>query len=267
MKFGFIGAGNMGSAIFRGMIKSGYKKSEDIYIYDLNSEKLDIYSKELKINIASDYIDLISNSDVIILSVKPNVIKTVLEKVSNYIKEYKPLIVSIAAGITIKSIEEVIGNELPIIRVMPNINAEIGFSTTAYCGNDSSKENHKKIIKECFESVGYAIEIDESKFSIFAGIAGCSPAYVYLFIDSLARGAQKAGMDKKTALKIAANAVFGSAKMVIESNIHPHELIDKVCSPGGTTIEGICTLNEFNFEAGIVKAVENSIKKDSLLNN
>lgn len=265
MNYGFIGAGNMGSAIFKGMIKSGFAEGKNIYIYDNNKEMTLKYKNELNINICDSYEDLIYSVDTVILAVKPNIFKTLLPEISKYIERYSPLIVSIAAGISLDKISELIGFETPIVRVMPNINAEISMSTTAYCGNSKATKENIETVKNCFNSVGYTVQLEEEKFPIFSAIAGCSPAYVYLFIDSLAKGAQKAGLNKKAALEIAANAVLGSTQMLINSKEHPWELIDKVCSPGGTTIEGICTLEEYKFESAVVKAVENSINKDKSL--
>lgn len=266
MNFGFIGAGNMASAIFKGMLDNNYTNSKNIFIYDTDSEKLKLYLNTLDINICSSYADIINNSDILIIAVKPNIVPTLLPEISDYIKEKKILVVSIAAGITIKTIENLLGFKVPIVRVMPNINAEICLSTTAYCTNDIVTFEESQVIQQCFEAIGYVTKIEENEFAVFAAIAGCSPAYAYLFIDSLAKGAQKYGMNKKKALEIAANAVLGSAKMLANSKMHPWELIDKVCSPGGTTIEGICTLEEYKFESGIVKAVENSILKDKNMN-
>lgn len=266
MKLGFIGVGNMGGAIFKGFVKNNAVKPENIYLYDLNSSILEKYKDDFNVNISKSYDDLLSKTDAILLAVKPNVFSSVLSDISKYIKQYKPLILSIAAGITIESIEDMLGFNTSVIRIMPNINAEICESTTALCKNSLVSEKQFNEIKNCFNAIGHAIEIDEKQFAIFAAIAGCSPAYVYMFIDALAKGALKAGMNKKQAIEIAASAVYGSAKMILESGLHPKELADKVCSPGGTTIEGVCTLDDYKFETGIVKAVENSIKKDYELN-
>jgi len=263
VKIGFIGSGNMGGAIFKGFIKNNAVKAEDIYIYRLSKEKLMKDADEYGINAAQSYSELISKTDCIIMAVKPNVLRNLLTEISAYINN--KLIVSIAAGVEIAEIEKLLGFKAPIIRVMPNINAEICMSATAYCCNDMVSSEQIEFITSIFNKIGMTAEIEEDKFAIFSAIAGCSPAYVYLFIDSLAKGAQKLGMNKKQALKIAAYAALGSSKMLIDSDMHPCELADRVCSPGGTTIEGLCTLEDYRFESALVKAVEASVKKDKIL--
>ncbi|MDE6182255.1 MAG: pyrroline-5-carboxylate reductase [Eubacteriales bacterium] len=267
MKIGFLGIGNMGSAILKGILKNGIDANE-IYAYDVDKERLNKIKSELNINICFTYESLINSIDCIILAIKPNIFKNVLKEIAPILKANNTLIVSIAAGLEINSIKEMLNNKFaPIIRIMPNINAEICMATSAYCYSEEVGEEELDEVVSYFEKIGSIYYIEEEKFSIFTAIAGCSPAYVYLFIDSLAKGAQKMGLPKKLALEIATNAVIGSANMINKSSKHPWELIDNVCSPGGTTIEGICTLEENNFQQTIVKAVENSIIKDNKLNN
>ena len=266
MKLGFIGAGNMAGAIFKGFIKAKSADPKDIYIIRNNAELLQQQESEFGINGCSDYDELIEKSDVVFLGVKPAAFPALLEKIKGSLEKKKPIVVSMAAGMTIASIEEMLGFKPSLIRIMPNINAEILMSATACCGNSRTSSEQLQIVKKYMSSIGLAVEIPENQFPIFTAIAGCSPAYVYMFIDALARGAQKMGMNKKQALEISAQAVVGSASMYMKSGLHPAELTDKVCSPGGTTIEGVCTLDEYKFTAGIVKAVENSVIKDALLN-
>lgn len=263
MKIGFIGAGNMGGAIFRGFIKNNAFEPKNIHIYRKNMDKLKEDAKNLGITAEDSAVNLVKNVDCVVLAVKPNMFPSVIEEIKEEVKAKGSLIVSIAAGLSTENIKEMFGFDLSIIRIMPNINAEICLSTSACCYNKLVEENQLKAIKEAFGKIGYITEVEESKFAIFTAIAGCSPAYVYLFIDSLAKGAQKLGMSKKQALEIATSAVIGSAKMLEASEgEHPWSLIDKVCSPGGTTIEGVCTLEEYKFESAVVKAVENSVIKD-----
>ncbi|WP_250278866.1 pyrroline-5-carboxylate reductase [[Clostridium] colinum] len=264
MKIGFIGTGNMGSAILKGVLNSGLS-SKNVYIYDLDIEKCKSLQSIYNINICDNYESLISASDLLIFAIKPDVILNVISETRSYINLYKPIVVSIAAGVELDSISNIINNpEIGIVRIMPNINAEINLSTSAYCYRNLEEESVNKVL-DLFRKIGTVFYIPENKFNIFTAIAGCSPAYIYLFLDSLAKGAQKMGLNKKEALDIAIDTLIGSAKMLKHSKKHPWELIDAVCSPGGTTIEGICTLEENNFQQAVVKAVENSIKKDILL--
>lgn len=266
MKIGFLGIGNMGSAILRGFLKNGMNFN-DIYVYDIDKDRLNKIKAELNVNICTTYEDLINSIDCIILAIKPNLFKSILQHISPNLKNNKTLIVSIAAGLDIDSIKQMLNNQsAPIIRIMPNINAEICMATSAYCYSKEVSEEALDEITSYFEKIGSIYYIEEEKFNVFTAIAGCSPAYVYLFIDSLAKGAQKMGLGKNLSLEIATNAVIGSANMMKQSSKHPWDLIDSVCSPGGTTIEGVCTLENGNFQQTIVKAVENSIIKDNMLN-
>lgn len=266
MKLGFIGAGNMGGAIIRGFIKSGKVKAQDIYVTRKDKAALKRMSDELGIMTCENSCDIAKECDVIFMAVKPIMFADIICEIKDIVKSKCPLVVSMAAGITTESIKNMFGFNLRIVRVMPNINAEILMSATSVCKNETASIEDIKLIKELFSLIGLATEVTENLFPVFSAIAGCSPAYVYTFIDALARGAQKMGMNKQQALEIAATAVVGSAEMYLKSDKHPQVLVDKVCSPGGTTIEGLCTLEEYKFTAGIVKAVENIVNKDKKLN-
>lgn len=265
MKLGFIGAGNMAGAIFKGLIVSDTVKPQDIMIIRNDRKLQEKQAEELGVISCDTYDELIENSDIVFLGVKPAAFPTLLDTIKDKLEMHKPLVVSMAAGMSMSSIQDMLGFKPSLIRIMPNINAEILMSATAYCGNSNASSEQLDTVKKLLSAIGLAVEIPEAQFAIFTAIAGCSPAYVYMFIDALARGAQKLGMNKKQALEISAQAVIGSASMYAKSGMHPAELTDKVCSPGGTTIEGVCTLDEYKFTAGIVKAVENSVIKDAML--
>ena len=152
-------------------------------------------------------------------------------------------------------------NENPIVRVMPNVNAMIGEGAAAVCGNKFPSKEQVNFVVEMFNAIGMAMELPENYFSVYTAIAGSSPAYAYLFIDSLARGAVKNGLPKDIATKIAAQAVLGSAKMILESDEDPWVLINKVCSPGGTTVAGLVALEDEAFISTVIKGVDATIKK------
>lgn len=261
MKLGFVGCGNMGEAIIQGIIKNKTELPENIYILRKNREKLKATASKYGINPTASIKELAENAELIILAVKPNIILNIVKELSPYITE-KKIIVSIAAGIAIEDIEKLLPVNVPVVRTMPNINAAIGSSATALCMNNAADENTKDLICKYFGAIGYITEIEEDKFPVFSAIAGCSPAYVFMFINALAEAALKAGMNKKQALDIAAAAVMGSASMYLNSKKHPLELADMVCSPGGTTIEGVYALYENGFDSAVMKAVESSINKE-----
>jgi pyrroline-5-carboxylate reductase len=257
--YGFIGAGNMATAIIKGMLKSGLAEPERIFYYD-------IINKNLEATKTKSIEELISGSDIIILAVKPHILPEVLEKNCEALKS--KLLISIAAGTPIKKIESFFGAVKPgIVRVMPNVAASIGESMSAICHNAAVSRNDVFEAKKIFESVGEVVETEERLFAAFAAIASASLAFTFRYIDALANAGLKAGFAKTDAIKIAAQAVFGSAKLVLETRELPAVLTDNVTSPGGTTIEGVASLAESAFESAVIKAVDAVINKDLQLQN
>lgn len=259
---GFIGAGNMATAIIKGVISSNFLPANEIVIYDISSNRCNELSKELGVNIAESASDVVTQSSQIVLAVKPNVLAAVLDDLKEFADN--KLFISIAAGKSLAFIEEHLG-KAKIVRVMPNINAVVGEAISAFCANDKVEDDDKAFAEKLLCSFGEAVELAEDKFSIYSAIGGCSPAYAYMFIDSMARAAVKNGMTKADALKVSAQAVLGSAKMILESGEHPWSLVDKVCSPGGTTIEGVAALEENAFQSTVTKAIEAAYNKDKRL--
>lgn len=259
---GFIGAGNMASAIIKGICQSNFLNSGEIAVFDLDKSKTQALSASLGVTVMSSAKEIAEKCDKIVLAVKPNVIASVLSDIEKEARKKNPLFISIAAGKTTEYLLSCLGFEGRIIRVMPNINALVGAAVSGYCGTENTTKEDMSFVKSFCECFGTAVEIGENLFPIFSVIGGCSPAYTYMYIDSLARAAVKNGMSKKQALQIAAQAVLGSAKTILSSDEHPWELVDRVCSPGGTTIEGVASLQKDGFEAAVINAVEESYKKD-----
>lgn len=261
MKLGFIGCGNMAKAIINAVIKENIVQSTDIYASAKDFEKLSEYALEMQINPLSDNEKVVKKSDVVLLCVKPQMFETVFSLISA--DDFKnKIIVSIAAGKSIKSIEKIIGSNKKIARIMPNLNATISNSVTAFCANNNCDFDDINIIKKIFLSIGNVYEIDEKDFSAFSAVACCSPAFTFMYIDSLYKTAVELGLEEKTALECAANSVIGSAELLLNSNDSPETLVKKVCSPGGTTIEGVKSLNENKFEKTVNEAVKSSYKRD-----
>lgn len=258
---GFIGSGNMASAIIRGMLHSGVEAC-DVGVYDIDGKKTAALSDEIGIRAFSSTNELISSCDTVVLAVKPNVFPDLLPAIREKLEKYDPLVISIAAGKTLEYITSLLCYTPKLVRIMPNINAKVCEAISAYCANDRVSKNELQTVETFCSCFGKGIEIREELFPIYSAIAGCSPAYAYMFIDSMARAAVKNGMPKKQALEISAQAVMGSAKMILESGTHPWQLVDEVCSPGGTTIEGVASLQNDGFEAAVIKAVEASYNKD-----
>lgn len=265
MKIGFIGCGNMATAIISGIISNKFISGSDINVFDINSSSLETAKEKYGINLCSDENEVVKKSEIVILAVKPNIIQCVLEKVYTALGEVSPLLISIAAGKTLDYIAECTAAKCRTIRVMPNINAKVGEAICAYCANALATDEDKRTVDSMLSCIGKSLEIDEKFFPLFGVIGGCAPAFTYMYIDALARAAVKNGMKKDEALKIAAQTVYGSAKMILESDAHPWELIDNVCSPGGTTIEGVTSLQADGFENAVHNAVDKALEKDKKL--
>jgi len=259
---GFIGCGNMAGAIIKGLASSGKFEPTDIAVFDICREKAQSLAKELSINIMESEKEVAEKCDKVVLAVKPDVFASLLSKIGEELKANDPLIISIAAGKTTEFITSLLPYSPRLIRIMPNINAKVQAAISAFCGNERATEEDKAFVSEFCSAFGRGIFIAEKNFSIYSAIGGCSPAFAFMFIDSLARAAVKNGMTKAEALETAAQAVLGSAKLILESDEHPWKLVDAVCSPGGTTIEGVCALQEKGFEAAVEAAVEAAYNKD-----
>ncbi|WP_042274848.1 pyrroline-5-carboxylate reductase [[Clostridium] dakarense] len=257
---GFIGSGNMAKAMIGGIVKSGLVNSENIISSDLNEKTLKSIKNEFNINTTTKSDEVVKNSDIVIVAVKPNIYDVVLESVKDFIDSDK-IIVTIAAGKTISSIENVIGKDKKIIRTMPNTPALVNEGMSAICPNKNIIDEELEIVKSIFSSFGKAEVVNEYLIDSVIGVSGSSPAYVFMFIEAMADAAVLNGMPRNQAYKFAAQAVMGSAKMVLETGIHPGELKDMVCSPGGTTIEAVKTLENKGFRSCVIDAVTDCIKK------
>lgn len=259
-KVGFIGCGNMGSSMVGGLIKSGFLKSEEIIV----STKTEASSKKLrdefKVATTLDSKTVAKESETIILAVKPNMYKSVVEEIKSELTEDK-LIITIAAGISIENMEEWLGDDLKIIRTMPNTPALVGQAMSAVCPNKNVSEEELKYCINIFESFGECEVLEEKYFDGFIAVAGSSPAYVFMFIEAMADGAVKLGIPRAKAYKMAAQSVLGSAKMVLETGRHPGELKDMVCSPAGTTIDAVVELEKLGFRNSVIQAMDKCAEK------
>ncbi|KGR83391.1 pyrroline-5-carboxylate reductase [Lysinibacillus odysseyi] len=264
MNYGFIGLGNMATAIIKGMAAS--KKFDTNHLYGMNRsyEKTDELVQQYGIQGCTTIEELMKKVDVVVLAVKPQVLSSILPTVKAFLRKNQ-IVISIAAGKSLAYLQEQLDGHPSIFRVMPNINAIIGASTSCYSTPASTSNAHKQLIEEMFETIGTIVELPENLFSIFTTIGCASPAFTYLYIDSLARAAVREGMPKEMALEIAASSVLGSAKMILESKEHPMALVDQVCSPGGTTIQGVTSLQANRFEGVIHDAVMAVTRKDHSL--
>lgn len=271
MRYGFIGAGNMVSSILNGVL--GIQK-ENKTAFKIEQKDISITSKTVttarKLNemlgggcvVCEDSQSMVADCDVIILGVKPHILIDVFPKIKEKIKEKNTLIVTIAAGKKMEFYQEQLGSEVKLVRVMPNINGEVGMATSCFCCSETVTEKEKTTVKSLFETIGTMTEIDESVFPIFQGLAGSSIAFAYLYINALADGAVKAGMPKKQALSIIADSMIGCGTMVNKTEEHPISIVDRICSPKGVTIEGVTVLEEAGFSAALRSGFSAMIEKD-----
>lgn len=258
---GFIGGGNMGGAIMSGLVSTGTFQAENIIAYDVLQSALDKLSAEIGIRTTNSLELLAEESDIIVLAVKPQILPGVLEQYGEKITKDK-LVISIAAGITMARLTGLLSAEHKIVRVMPNTPAMVGEGMSGVCVNENVSSEETELVMKIFNSFGKAELIPEKLIDAVVGVSGSSPAYVYMFIEALADGAVREGMPRAQAYKFAAQAVLGSAKMVLESGKHPGELKDMVCSPAGTTIMAVQALEERGFRAAVSEAVHVSAEKN-----
>jgi pyrroline-5-carboxylate reductase len=260
-KIGFLGAGKMSSAIIRGLIKFGVP-SENISAGERWAPAAETARKEFGIYVTEDNSDIVKRSDILIIAVKP---KDIGEALSTAGDTKNKLFISIAAGMTLENLEKLVGINARIIRVMPNICATVLQSATGISRGENATDEDTAIALEIFSAIGIAMETPENLLDAVTGLSGSGPAYIFQIIEALADGGVYKGLDRKTAQLLAAQTVLGAAAMVIETGQHPGELKDMVCSPGGTTIEGVSVLEHHGVRAAFIDAVIASAEKSEQL--
>jgi pyrroline-5-carboxylate reductase len=260
MNVGFIGCGNMAQAMISGMINSKLLSPSAVLASDPYAPYLSLAKEKYGVNITSDNKEVAQFSDILVLAVKPIKYADVIQEIKDSVKP-GVVIVTIAAGISIAFIEEAFGRSIKVVRTMPNTPALIGEGMSAVSYNNQVTDEDLKEVLSIFESFGKAEVIEERLMDAIPAVSGSSPAYVYMFIEALADGAVLQGIPRDKAYKLAAQAVMGAAKMVLETGEHPGSLKDKVCSPGGTTIEAVYTLEKNNFRGAVISAMESCTEK------
>ena len=262
MKIGFIGAGNMGSAIIGGIVKNNI--SDNIIVYDKNKEGLVKLSDKFGINIAKDNIEVVKESDILFLAIKPNILYDVIDEIKDDVNE-ETVIVSIVAGQSIEKIENAFGKNIKLVRVMPNTPALIGEGMSALCKNADVTDKDMEVVLNIFKGIGVAEEVSEYMMDAVTAVSGSSPAYVFMFIEAMADAAVMGGMPRAKAYTFAAQAVVGSAKMILETGMHPGALKDMVTSPGGTTIEGCEALERGGMRYAVIDCINVATEKSKRL--
>ena len=258
MKYGFLGCGNMGGAIARALAKT----TKNIMLTSKSAETAVNLSKELGCEHTSDNAALIETCDVVFLAVKPQMAADVLTPLVPLLQKYKPVLVSMAAGLTLSRIEAMAGGSLPVVRIMPNTPVSIGKGMITYCYNSLVDASVVNTILQALCHAGRFDRIEETQMDAATAAAGCSPAYAYMFIDAIAQGAEACGLPREKALVYAAEAVAGAAQLLLTSGKEPSDLKNAVCSPGGSTLAGVKVLEEEGFVKITADAICSAYKRN-----
>ena len=264
LKIGFIGLGNMARAIIGGIIEKGNIAPNEIIGSDISITAVENAKKDFGINACLENVMVAEQADVLVLAVKPQYLEYSLEDVRPVLKK-NVIVISIVAGKTIDYLESMLGAEHTIIRCMPNTPALVGEACTAFTPNAKASESQIDIASALLSCFGKAIQVPETMMDAVVGVSGSAPAYVFMFIEAMADAAVLEGMPRGMAYEFAAQAVYGSAKLMMETGKHPGELKDMVCSPAGTTIEAVKVLEEQNFRGTVMDAVIACAEKSSKL--
>lgn len=262
--YGFIGCGNMGRAMIGGILSTGLADSSSVYASDPSTASLEAVHTAYGISTSSDNTVTAKKADILVLSVKPHFYESVIAEIRNAISE-QTIVVMIAAGQTLAVNEARFGKPVKLVRVMPNTPALVGAGMSAVTFNSLLTCEEKADILAMLRSFGKAEEVPESLMDAVTGLSGSSPAYVYMFIEAMADAAVLHGMPRAQAYTFAAQSVLGSAKMVLETGMHPGALKDNVCSPGGTTIEAVASLERSGMRAAVIDAIDLCVKKSKAM--
>ncbi len=252
MKVGFIGAGNMGGALIKGL--SGKTSEYALCAYDINEEVTNRLKRQYPVEIKGSIQELVESCQVIIAAIKPAYMESVLRDCAGCLSP-STLFITVAAGIPIRFYEKILGTDKKIVRTMPNTPAFIGEGMTIISFNQNVGMREKTLAKSIFSCVGKVEELDESMMNAVIALTSSSPAYVYMFIEAMSDAAVQSGIPRALSYRLAAQAVLGSAGMVLETGKHPGELKDMVCSPGGTTIEAVAALERKGFRDAVIHAM------------
>lgn len=264
MKIGFIGMGNMAGAMIGGLVKNGLVAAQDIFGSDVSDALVRSRAEEYGIRTTKNNNEVVKEADYLVFAVKPQYAKEVIDGIKAEIRE-ETVVISIMAGKSLQWLEDAIGHRQKIVRCMPNTAALVGEAITAASPNELVSEDELKTSLEILKSFGRASVVPERLMDAVVGLSGSGPAYVFMFIEAMADGAVECGMPRAQAYEFAAQLVYGSSKLMLETGKHPGELKDMVCSPAGTTIAAVRVLEEKGFRGAVIDAVEAAAKRSSEL--
>ena len=261
---GILGTGNMGEALIHGLLYGHLCRPEQICCSDVRAERLKVIREKYGVKSTSHNVEVVKQSDIVILAVKPQIMKQVVEEIAKYL-DLSKLIISIAAGVPLDAIEACARKDLKLIRVMSNICVSVREGVSAIAGGKHALKEDLMMAKTIFDSVGKSLFIEENLLDAVTGLSGSGPAYIFLIIDALADAGVKVGLSRDDALILAPQTVLGAAKMLIETGEHPGKLKDMVTSPGGTAIAGLHTLEEGGLRTTLINAVEVATQRSKAL--
>ncbi len=263
-RWGFIGSGKMASALIRGMLRAGLAEPATIVASDPLAAARSHLAQEAGVRVFETNPSVLESSDVVVLAVKPQSMAEVLNQLRDLIGE-RHLVISIAAGIPIAAIAQVLGPERRIVRVMPNTPALLGAGASAYAMGPRVEAGDEAVVSALLAAVGRAVRVPETMLDAVTGLSGSGPAFVYLMIEALADGGVRVGLPREVASMLAAQTVLGAARMVLETGLHPGVLKDQVTSPGGTTIAGLQALERGGLRGVLIDAVEAAARRSAEL--
>jgi pyrroline-5-carboxylate reductase len=263
-KIGVVGAGKIGSAIVRGVIRAGLVAKDQVIASDVSDALREAISNELGIKVTSDNGEVCDFADTMILAVKPQIVDDVVKEMAKKVGKTK-LLVSVAAGVPLSRIEGNLAQGARVVRVMPNIPCIVGAGASCYAGGAHATAKDLENVALILNSFGIALPVEEKYLDAVTGLSGSGPAYVFLFIEAMADGGVQVGLSRDVALKLALQTVYGSARMALESAKHLGELKDEVTSPGGTTIAGLYALEQKGFKGTVMDAIVHATRRSQEL--
>ncbi|MPZ78430.1 MAG: pyrroline-5-carboxylate reductase [Deltaproteobacteria bacterium] len=263
-KIGVVGAGKIGSAIVRGVIRAGLVSSDQVMASDVSDILRQSLSDELGIKVTADNGEICDFADVAILAVKPQILDSIVKEMAKSLGNVN-LLISVAAGVPLSRIEANLPRGARVVRVMPNISCVVGAGAAGYAAGSHATAQDLEIVGSILNSFGIGLPVEEKYLDAVTGLSGSGPAYVFLFIEALADGGVQVGLSRDVALKLALHTVYGSARMALESSKHLGELKDEVTSPGGTTIAGLYALEQKGFKGAVMDAIVSATKRSQEL--
>jgi len=263
-KLAIIGAGKMGEAMISGFLKSDEYEPQDIQVFEIIDSRRKYISQTYNVKCVDDAKEAASFADLTIIAVKPRHVKTALDQIAPAMEPGK-IIVSIAAGVTLGFLRKHLPEDIPVVRVMPNITCQVREAMIVACPSENTRKEEVEMVIGTLSLLGHVITLDEKYLNLATGLVGSGPAYIYLIIEALADAGVRLGLPKNVSILLAAQTTLGAAKMVVETGEHPTKLKDMVSTPAGTTVEGLLALEEGKLRAVIITAVTKAAERSKQL--